>query len=133
MKEIEKLLAQWYIFFFPVNSDVWVYGSVWIWKRPRQISLCLFVEWVCMFVSDAFFYSFFFVLCVFSFDVCRKRERDRERGALHSVCLCRNCNQDLRLFSIIAVVPHFFIIINVLFSSQCLSYSFSKKKKTKIK
>lgn len=35
--------------------------------------------------------------------------------AFGSVCLCRNCNQDLRLFSIIAVVPHFFIIINVSF------------------
>lgn len=44
-----------------------------------------------------------------------------------AVCLCRNCNQDLRLFSIIAVVPHFFIIINVLFSSF---YSILRKRKS---
>lgn len=51
--------------------------------------------------------------------------------ALHSFGVLVSYNydyQDLRLFSIIAVVPHFFIIINVLFSSPCSSYSFENEK-----
>lgn len=111
--QIFSLLAQWYIFLFP---GILMFEFMGTFEYESG--------------QDRFLFSNCFFIQLSPCDIlCARKHKRLFAFSLHSVCLCRNCNQDLRLFSIIAVVPHFFIIINVLFSSPCLSYSLRKTKK----
>lgn len=99
---------------FSLNGTSFCFLKFWclsLWKRlnmkatKTDFSSCCWWLYFFLFVSQTRTLHSFGVLVSYNYDY-----------------------QDLRLFSIIAVVPHFFIIINVLFSSPCSSYSFENEK-----
>lgn len=91
----------------------WYFIKLSLWERLNMKAAKMDSSLLSLCTIEVFFSPFI------AYTFANEIKRARLAHCIRSVCLCRNCNQDLRLFSIIAVVPHFFIIINVLFSSPC--------------